>query len=329
MKAPKTIRETIDRFVAEVQVGHAADTARTYLTALGAFMDYLRQARVDPSKRPIASVTVEHLLDYPIWLSGERWRGRPKTQAVATYLSAVQSWLRYLAREKLHPELAMESERIRDAYRAIKGRPARKLPRILQPQEMEKVFQALRERPTSKRYRLYVIWLRDVAFVEGLRATGARISEFLGGNVEDLHARHQALRIVGKGSRERLIFFDGRAWQAVKNYLNARRPLKQVSREKVTPLFARHNRGAGNRLLRLSPAGARMALRQYVRKAGLQGRVTAHRFRHSFATTVLEKTGDLAATQDLLGHASPATTRIYAKLSADRLRKIHEQVFPA
>ncbi|MBI2061548.1 MAG: tyrosine-type recombinase/integrase [Nitrospirae bacterium] len=329
MAGSSTIQDTIDRFIAEVQVGRSKETARAYSTALECFKDYLKQVPVDPLKARVTALKVEDLLDYPLWLTGERWRDRANPASVAVYLAGLQSWLRYLAREKLHPSLSSEMERIREAYRAIRRRGARKLPRVLQPNEMEAIIKAARARPNTRKPRLFVAWRRDVALIETLRCTGTRISEILGGNAEDLQARQRALRVMGKGSRERLVFFDVRGWDAMEEYLEVRKSLKLICKGKVTPLFAQHSRAAGKELLRLTPRGARLALWQYVRKAGLQGKITPHRFRATFATMVLEKTGDLAATQDLLGHASPATTRIYAKLATARLKKIHEQVFEA
>lgn len=324
-----TLQETFDRFISEVQIGRSKETARAYSTALECFKDYLRQVPVDPLKADVTSLKVEHLLDYPVWLTGERWRDRANPASVAVYLTGLQSWLRYLVREKLHPGLAAESERIREAYRGIRRRGTRKLPRVLQPHELEAIIEAAREHPREKKPRLLVAWRRDIALIEALRCTGSRISEILGGNIEDLQIRQRALRVTGKGARERLVFFDERGWNAIRHYVDARKSLKLICKGKVTPLFAQHSRAAGKELLRLTPRGARLALWRYVRKAGLQGKITPHRFRATFATMVLEKTGDLAATQDLLGHASPATTRIYAKLATTRLRKIHEQVFEA
>ncbi len=327
MAGSPTLEETVDRFIAYVQMGRSKETARVYSTALECFKDYLKQVPMDPRRTSVTALKVEDLLDYPMWLTGERWRDRANAASVALYLAGLQSWLRYLAREKLHPELAAEMERIREAYRGIKRRGARKLPRVLQPHELEAIIEAVRTHPHTRKHRLIVVWRRDVALIEALRCTGTRISEILGGNVEDVQARQQALRVMGKGSRERLVFFDGRGWGALGEYLEARKSLKLVCKGKVTPLFAQHSRAAGKELLRLTPRGARLALWQHVKKAGLQGKITPHRFRATFATMVLEKTGDLAATQDLLGHASPATTRIYAKLATTRLKKIHEQVF--
>lgn len=323
-----TIQDSMDDFIKELQVGHSPETARTYLTALTCLGDYLRQAHLDARKHALTTLQPRHLLDYPVWLTGERWRNKPKTSATATYLAAVQSWLKYVAREKLHPELAAEMERIREAYREIRRGRQRKLPRTLQPHESEKLLAEVRKQPKVEQPRLLVVWRRDWALTEALRSTGARISELLGGNVEDLQVRQKALRVMGKGSRERLVFFDRRAWDAMKSYLDARKALKLVSKGQTTSLFAQHSRKAGKALKRLTPTGARIALWQYVKRAGIQSRITPHKWRHTFATAVLEKTGDLAATQDLLGHASPATTRIYAKLTTTRLRKIHEEVFP-
>ena len=97
------IADTIHAFIAEVQVGKSRETARTYSTGLNTLLMYLRQARVDPLKAPIAKLDPEHLIDFPAWLTGEHFRGKNNPESVATYVAAVLAWLRFLVREKLHP----------------------------------------------------------------------------------------------------------------------------------------------------------------------------------------------------------------------------------
>lgn len=322
-----TIADTIHAFIAEVQMGRSRETARTYSTGLNTLTIYLRQAHVDPQKARVRSLEPEHLIDYPAWLTGEHFRRKANPESVATYIAAVLGWMKYLNREKLHPELAAEADRIRDVYRSLR-RKSRKLPRAIRPEETAAILRAAEQAPTSKLPRLRVAQLRDVALIHALRCTGARISEVLGADVEDLDMYNHTLRVTGKGTKERLVYFDRQGWKALNKYLDERSLLRFVSERKVTPLFTRHNRGAGKKLLRLTPHGARLTLWKYVKFAGLRSKITPHRFRHGFATTVLEKTGDLAATQDLLGHASPATTRIYATLVGERLRKAHQTAFP-
>jgi site-specific recombinase XerD len=225
--------------------------------------------------------------------------------------------------------------------------------------------------------------LRNVAILETLVSTGARIGEVMGFDVGDLLDDKAAVirRGVGKGDKSRVVFFDEIAWFAVQAYMGET-GVSQAS----DPIFLRHDRGAGDKIKRLSETGAQREirrlrsqvvldlcedlvrllladhdptedhvahlaarigedeawpeqlaiaqhahpeladqvyrLRMYIRQAR---ETTAHSFRHAFATKVLSNTGDLAATQDLMGHASPDTTRRYAKLSSERLRQVHRE----
>jgi site-specific recombinase XerD len=206
----------------------------------------------------------------------------------------------------------------------------------------------------ARRYQL--LRLRNVALLETLKCTGARVSEVTGLNRADLDATNRRARVVGKGSKERWVYFSPAAWEAVQLYLRLRtrlmgeaaalksgspaltvpiRSAKGGSRARSQaadlagqPLFARHDRGAGWREVKpLLPHAVETMLWELVEGAGLEVKITPHRFRHWFATRMLSATGDLATTQDLLGHANPATTRIYAQVSETNKQKAHREVF--
>lgn len=208
----------------------------------------------------------------------------------------------------------------------------------------------------ARRYQL--LRLRNVALLETLKCTGARVSEITGLNRADLDATNRRARVVGKGSKERWVYFSPTAWEAIQLYLRSRshlmgeaaalkaeagtpaqatpvRARKPGSRARSMaadlagqPLFARHDRGAGWKEVKpLLPHAIETMLWELVEQAGLEVKITPHRFRHWFATRMLAATGDLATTQDLLGHANPATTRIYAQVSESNKQKAHREVF--
>ncbi|MBN9390060.1 MAG: tyrosine-type recombinase/integrase [Chloroflexi bacterium] len=206
----------------------------------------------------------------------------------------------------------------------------------------------------ARRYQL--LRLRNVALLETLKCTGARVSEITGLNRADLDATNRRARVVGKGFKERWVYFSPAAWEAIQLYLRSRtrlmgeaaalksgspslsaplRSAKAGSRARSQaadlagqPLFARHDRGAGWKEVKpLLPHAVETMLWELVEGAGLEVKITPHRFRHWFATRMLSATGDLATTQDLLGHANPATTRIYAQVSETNKQKAHREVF--
>ncbi|MBI2061551.1 MAG: tyrosine-type recombinase/integrase [Nitrospirae bacterium] len=321
-----TLQETVDAFVAEVQARHAR-TGATYGYALNNWLRYLKDARIDPRKTPASGLTAGVVVRYPSWLASDHFKNRANPYTVGTYIAVVTAWLRYLQREQLAPDIASNMERIRHAYKDARPR-GRRLPRTLRDDVIDKILKTIRTAHPGKSPRLQAARLRDIALVEALRSTGARISEILGADVEALDVRDKTLRVTGKGSKERIVMFDSTAWRALKAYLDARQALRLTVRGKSTPLFAQHGRRAGRILRRLSSHGARKMLWGYVKAAGIREKVTPHRLRHTYGFKILEATGDLAATQDLLGHASPTTTRIYAPLVSSRLRAAHKKAFP-
>lgn len=322
-----TIQEAVDKYMAEVQTGPSSETPRTYGAALRALEIYLKQASVDSKKTALTGLTAEHFVDLPHFLKGEHFRSRQNPHTIATYLSVYLSWLRFIIRERLHPALAGESERIRAVYRRQRPK-AQRLPRALSEEDIEAIIRAARGKKEEKKARLELARLRDIALIETFRCTGARVGEIVGALVEDLDAKDRTLRITGKGNKQRMLLFDGTGWQALTAYLRKRNTMDWQHTEKLTPLFCRHSKPAGKRLQRLSQRSMRNILHGLAGKAKVRRRATPHTLRHAFGKRVLESTGDLAATQDLLGHASPATTRIYAQLVSSRLRQAHRKAFP-
>lgn len=200
--------------------------------------------------------------------------------------------------------------------------------------------------------------LRNLALVETLKCTGARVSEVTNLTRGDLDATNRRARVVGKGSKERWVYFSSAAWESVQSYLQTRtrllgqaaldldsdeseanekgktkkKPLRIKAGELANqPVFARHDRGAGIKEVKpLTPRSVQRilwSLIDAIEDEDLVLYITPHKFRHWFATKMLSATGDLAVTQDLLGHANPATTRIYAQVSETKKQSSHRQVF--
>lgn len=323
-----TIDEALDKFLADLALGQARKTVRTYAGALNRFREYLEQVPL-PLTEPAARLTVDHAIDFVHWLSGEHFRNQTMAKAtLRTYLAAVARFYAYLTRERLCPLAADEHERLRDAYRGFRRGGYRRLPRPAARETIQRLIQAARAAPVSADDpRGELRRLRNIALLETLRCTGARVGELVSLRRGDLDYANQAARVIGKGDRERVVYFDDTAWQAIQAYLNARQDGARGRALHELPLFARHDRGAGQRILPLSTNTVRQVFEECLRLAGIEQPLTPHTLRHTFATIALETTGDLAVVQDLLGHASPATTRVYAKVSSRRLHEAHRQIF--
>lgn len=166
-----------------------------------------------------------------------------------------------------------------------------------------------------------VTGLRDRALLELLYATGARVSEAIGLDVDDVAPR-EVLRLRGKGSKERIVPVGSYAREALDAYLTRARPALSA-RGRATPRLFLGARGAP-----LSRQSAWLVLQQAASSAGLTAHVSPHTLRHSFATHLLQGGADVRVVQELLGHASVATTQIYTHVSVDALRDVYVTSHP-
>jgi integrase/recombinase XerD len=164
--------------------------------------------------------------------------------------------------------------------------------------------------------------VRDRALVEVLYGSGARISEAVGLDVDDLDLDGGLLRLRGKGAKERIVPVGSYATDAVQAYLVRVRP-ELAGRGRGTPAVFLNTRGG-----RLSRQSAWTVLQAAAERAGLSAHVSPHTLRHSFATHLLEGGADVRVVQELLGHASVTTTQIYTKVTADTLREVYVAAHP-
>jgi integrase/recombinase XerD len=224
---------------------------------------------------------------------------------VARTLSAVRSFHRFLLREGVTD---------RDPAAAVpQPRLPRTLPRPLPVDDVRRLLEAPDDRSATG--------LRDRAILELLYGSGLRISELTGMDVDDLDLEGGSLRVLGKGGKEREVPLGSFGVEAVGAYLSGGRPaLATVASRGALFLNAR-----GGRLSRQSCA---RLLGRYVRLAGIDRRVTLHTLRHSFATHLLEGGADVRVVQELLGHASVATTQIYTLVTARHLREVYDESHP-
>jgi len=228
-----------------------------------------------------------------------------RATSVARTLSAVRSFHRFLLREGVTD---------RDPAAGVpQPRLPRSLPRPLPVEDVRRLLEAPDEGSPAG--------IRDRAILELLYGSGLRISELTGLDVDDLDLEEGSVRVLGKGGKEREVPLGSFSRDAVGAYLTRGRPAlaTAVTRGAVF-LNAR-----GGRLSRQSCA---RLLGRYVRLAGIDRRVTLHTLRHSFATHLLEGGADVRVVQELLGHASVATTQIYTLVTAQHLREIYEESHP-
>jgi integrase/recombinase XerC len=165
---------------------------------------------------------------------------------------------------------------------------------------------------------------RDLALVEVLYGAGLRVAELCGLDLGDVDLARGELRVMGKGSRERVVPLPSAARAALERYLAEERP----GAGRREPLFAAQRRSKGCAPRRLDPRDARRILGRRARAVGLAERVHPHRLRHSYATHLLDMGADLREIQELLGHRSLSTTQKYTAVSAERLIDAYDRAHP-
>jgi integrase/recombinase XerD len=169
--------------------------------------------------------------------------------------------------------------------------------------------------------------LRDRALLEFLYATGARISEALALSVDDVLGDDgrvsEVIRVTGKGQKQRILPVGSFARAAMDSYLTRSRPALVRGQKKAAPAVFLGLRGG-----QLSRQNAWLVVQSAAKRAGLEGLVSPHTLRHSFATHVLSGGADIRVVQELLGHASVATTQIYTKVTIDTLREVYQGAHP-
>jgi integrase/recombinase XerD len=225
--------------------------------------------------------------------------------SVGRALSAVRSFHRFLLREGVTT---------RDPAAAV-VRP--KLPRALPHPLTVGEVQAVLEMPTADSPG----GIRDRAWLELLYASGLRVSELTALDIDDVDLEGNAVRVLGKGGKEREVPIGRHANEAVGAYLARSRPALVSARSRGA-LFLN---ARGGRLTRQSVG---RLLEEYARRAGIRRRVTPHDLRHSFATHLLDGGADVRVVQELLGHASVATTQIYTLVTKEHLRAVYYTAHP-
>ncbi|MEW6552991.1 MAG: site-specific tyrosine recombinase XerD [Actinomycetota bacterium] len=242
--------------------------------------------------------------DITIFLEELRRQGL-SPRSVARMVAALRGFQRFLAEEEVHGELPGAD--------LPSPRHVRALPRVLSQEETRRLLeQPVAEDPPG---------LRDRAILETLYGTGIRISELTGLDLEDVDLAEGELRVLGKGSRERVVPIGSAAAAALREYMAVGR--SRLARTASQRAVFLNQRGG-----RLTRQGAWELVKKYARRAGLEGRMTPHTLRHGYATHLLENGADLRYIQELLGHASISTTQIYTHVSKARLREEYLRAHP-
>ena len=255
--------------------------------------DYLTMARDLIDLRRVDHLTIRAYLAHLA-------RRKLRRSSIARHLSALRTFFKYLMREEL-----VEANPARGV-----ATPKREkhLPSVLQTSDVAVLLEA----PNLST----PLGVRDRAWLELLYASGLRISELVGIDIDDLQVRARLVKVRGKGAKERIVPFGTKAQEAIRAYLQVRNAPERDS------LFVNY-RGE-----RITTRSVRRLFNGYVRDASLRAGVSPHTLRHSFATHLLNAGADLRAIQELLGHASLSTTQKYTHLNDWQLIEVYKKAHP-
>jgi len=292
-----------------IERGVAANTLSSYRRDLRRYADHLTRRGIDD----LAGVTETDVADFLVALR----RGEPEHGVPA--LSAVSAARALIAVRGLHRFAAAEGLTDTDPARSVKPpTPARRLPKSLSVDEVL----ALLEGAGGDSAADGPLALRNRALLELLYSTGARISEAVGLDLDDIDTRARSALLRGKGGKQRLVPVGRPAVAALEAYLVRGRP-ELVRRGRGTPAVFLNARGG-----RLSRQSAWQVLQDAAERAGITAGVSPHTLRHSFATHLLEGGADVRVVQELLGHASVTTTQIYTMVTVHALREVWAGAHP-
>jgi len=306
---PPALAESLDAWEEHLRLQRdlSAHTVRAYVGDVVSLLDHVvRRGGATPSDLDLASLRS--------WLAQGRTRGDSRATTARRAASA-RSFTAHLKRTGQAAEDA--------GLRLASPKAHRTLPGVLAADQARAVLEHAGEQVTGAGDdpALVAVRLRDALVLELLYASGIRVGELVGLDVDDVDRGRNLLRVLGKGRKERSVPFGTPAAVAVDAWLTRGRP--QLATDSTGPALLLGARGG-----RLDPREARRVVHAAMAAAPGTPDIGPHGLRHSAATHVLEGGADLRSVQELLGHASLATTQVYTHVTVERLRAVHAQAHP-
>lgn len=309
LKGGFIMQDYIDRFHDHLKYERnvSEHTLRNYMSDLEQFYDYLCPVDSTGNRRPIDVRQIDHITirEYLARL----YQGKRKKTSIARKLATLRTFFKFLCREQV-----ME---VNPARLVSSPRLEKKLPKVISVDDLIRFI----ETPETET----VLGKRDRAILELLYATGMRVSELAGLDLEDVDFRNESIRVRGKGRKERIVPFGSKAKEALQEYMGVRGELLiEAPEDQRDP-----------RVLFLNYQGTRITTRsvgrmidKYVRECAMMHDISPHSLRHSFATHLLSAGADLRAIQEMLGHARLSTTQIYTQVSIEQLMEVYDKSHP-
>jgi integrase/recombinase XerC len=272
----------------------SAHTVAAYARDLEALEDFMRRANVSS----MTDLDAYHVRQF----AADNYRRGLSPRSIARRLSAVRSFFAYLVREGVVASNV--------AIHVQAPRPSRRLPAALDTDQVAKLLESSGDDELT---------VRDHAMFELLYSSGLRLAELVGLNLGDIDLADRTVRVLGKGSKSRVVPVGRHAIEALRQWLLTRQKFAPTDEQAV---FVSRTGS------RLAPRTVQSRLKRWARKNASAVNVHPHMLRHSFASHMLESSGDLRAVQELLGHASISTTQAYTHLDFQHLAQVYDKAHP-
>ena len=285
----------------EIERGRAVKTIENYDR-------YLTRYFAQMGIKNVSDITEQNVRAFRLWLNRQKGTKSDsmKRRTQNYYMIALRAFLKFLRKRDIE---AISPEKIE-----LAKLPERQLD-LITPAELDRLMKAPGEAAAKEaNEHKKTAYLRDRAILELLFSTGLRVSELCALN-SDIDLSRDELSVRGKGEKVRVVFLSPAAKEAVRDYLKARKDMEEA-------LFVDGRESAPHRI---TPRDIQRHLKAYVARAGITNVVTPHTLRHAFATDLLSNGADIRSVQQLLGHASINTTKIYTHITDSHLKEIHKK----
>ena len=319
-----TINQTIEMFLENISLSRSENTEKTYRNAMNAFKEMLAENNID-SNQSVEILTEKIFSDYAKYLKAYS----PSTESL--YINVAKNYFEFLAAEEIM-EFNLYQTKLLIKNRTRK--PGIRLPQFPE-HDIDKVLDyAMNQLPNNpaETFNDRLINLRDAAFLITLADTGLRIHEACNLRRGSIDWFSYKAIIIGKGNKEAVVRFSERSISALKSYLSERAVLDGGTGSMLAslPVFARHDKGAGQNVLPMTTKTGRMIVTNRVSEClgpEAVGTITPHSFRHYFVTNVLKNTGNMKVAQEFARHSSITVTQRYTHLSNEDLDQQYDDIF--
>ncbi len=294
------MQQFIDEYLALLKLERnlSDNSINSYRSDLSKFINFIEKQKITD----LSEITHKTISAFLQQLSKQGLSGT----SAARYLSSIRGFFNYLDANGY-----IEND---PTDRVSSAKTSRRLPAVLSFEEINKIL----DQPdtTSK------LGLRDRAILELFYSSGLRVSELIELKQSDLFLTDEVIRVLGKGSKERIVPIGNSAIEWLEKYLTKSRPLLEKKTKSKNYIFL-NTRGS-----RLSRMGIWKIVEKYSTEAGIEKEVHPHTFRHSFATHLLEGGADLRSVQEMLGHSDISTTQIYTHIDREYIKQVHKDFHP-